>query len=131
MSDKKTWVEMDNGKVREAIDFIAWIRDEKGVTLPVRLSVPNPPIWHGNPDLFKRLSFETIRDRFALLGYVVGHIIRGECSENGGRACYVYAPQAQVPFATIRPAVFVRDPDLVGVLETISGRVVKVGSDGA
>lgn len=107
---RKTWVEMHNGEVLAEIPFVAWV-DHGGVDRELRFdfAAPNPPIHHGDPNLFTRLSFEGIKARFAAWGYAVDHIIRGECGESGARDCYVYAAGQRVPFAVVRPAVFVRE----------------------
>jgi hypothetical protein len=106
---RKTWVEMDNGKVRTDIPFVAWVNTPNGETR-LEFTAPNPPIYHGDPNLFSRLSFETIVERFKEWGFHVSHIVRGECSESGSSGCYVFSGNGQrVPYAVIRPAVFARD----------------------
>lgn len=106
---KKTWVEMSNGARLDAIAFVAWVDRGDGFELRFDFSAPNPPIHEGDANLFSRLSFESIKARFASWGYSVDHIIRGECSESGVRDCYVYAVRSRVPFAVIRPAVFCKE----------------------
>ena len=106
---RKTWVEMSNGKVLDEIPFVAWTMVGKE-EVRFDFTAPNPPIYHGDPNLFSRLSFESIRALLlARFGDHVGHIIQGECNENGARDCYVYRRNSRVPFAVIRPAVFVRE----------------------
>ncbi len=105
---RPTWVEMDNGKRLSVIPFVAWYRASDGTEVRFDFTAANPPCHAGDADLFKRLSFECIKGRFREWGHDVSHIIRGECSENGTRDCYVYTRDSRVPFAVIRPAVFVR-----------------------
>lgn len=106
----KTWVEMSNGQRLDAIPFVAWLRSAAdGSEHRFDFKAPNPAIYAGDANLFSRLSFETIRAHFADWGYPVNHIIRGESSETGCRDCYVYAPGSRIPFAVIRPAVFVKE----------------------
>lgn len=105
----KTWLEMSNGRRLDAIPFVAWFRSTvDGSEHRFDFTVPNPPIHAGDPNLFSRLSFETIRAHFADWGYQISHIIRGESSETSCRDCYVYQDGSRVPFAVIRPAVFAR-----------------------
>jgi hypothetical protein len=108
MSTRKTWVEMSNGEILSDIPFVAWIDAGEARELRCEFTAPNPPMHHGDADLFKRLSFEGIRARFEAWGFPVDYIIRGECSESGVRDCYVYSGGRRVPFAVIRPAVFAR-----------------------
>lgn len=103
---KTTWVEMSNGRRLDVIAFVVWLRAGDGRELRFDFEAPNPPIHEGNANLFSRLSFESIQQRFKVWGYAVNHIIRGECSESGVRDCYVYNRESRVPFAVIRPAVF-------------------------
>jgi hypothetical protein len=104
--ERKTWVEMRDGKILDMIPFTAWVNAGEGRELRFDFEVDNPPFHRGDPNLFIRLSFETIKAYFADRGLRVDHIIRGECAENGVRDCYVYAPNTRVPFAVIRPTVF-------------------------
>lgn len=108
MPTRKTWVEMHNGEILSEIPFVAWVTGD-GREARFEFSAPNPPIHHGDPNLFSRLNFDGIKARFAVWGFSVDHIIRGECSESGVRDCYVYNRENKVPFAVIRPAVFVRE----------------------
>lgn len=109
MANKKTWLEMSNGQRLAAIPFVIWINAGDGRELRFEFEAHNPPIYAGDPNLYSRLSFEAIKARFAAWGYPVDHIIRGECSESGFRDCYVYRAVARVPFAVIRPKVFVHE----------------------
>ena len=104
---RKTWVEMSNGEILSDLPFVAFVSGTEGETR-YDFTAHNPPICHGVSNLFSRLSFESIRDRFAGWGHKVDHIIRGECTESGVRDCYVYKGSSRVPFAVIRPAVFVK-----------------------
>lgn len=99
---------MSNGKVLAAIPFVAWFRASDGSEVRFDFTVPNPAIHHGDSNLFSRLSFESIKGRFREWGHDVSHIIRGECSETGTRDCYVYRRDSRIPFAVIRPALFVK-----------------------
>ncbi len=99
-----TWVEKSNGKVLAYIPFVAWFRDPQGNEVRFDFTAHNPPIYHGDPNLFSRLSFECIKGRFP----ECSHIIRGECTESSVRDCYVYKKDSRIPFAVIRPAVFVK-----------------------
>lgn len=74
----KTWVEMSNGVILDAIPFVAYVR-EGAEEKRFDFTVPNPVNQHGDPDLFHRLSFECIQAKLS----GVDHIIRGECSEGG------------------------------------------------
>lgn len=66
---RKTWVEMDNGKILERIPFVAFMGDAReGREVRHDFSVENHPIYHGNPDLFQRLSYETVCDLFTTWG---------------------------------------------------------------
>jgi hypothetical protein len=105
---KPSWIEMNNGTVLAAIPFVAWFRNDKGEEVRFDFSASNPPIYHGDTNLFSRLSFESIKGRFAEWGLAVDHIIRGETTENSVKDCYVYAPGSKIPFAVVRPAVFVK-----------------------
>lgn len=107
MERRKTWVEMSNGEILSEIPFVAWINQGEGREERFDFTAPNPPRYHGDANLFSRLSFEGIRDRFAARGLKVDHIIRGECREVGVRDCYVFDSTHHVPFAVIRPLVFV------------------------
>lgn len=111
--DRKFWWHMDNGQQRRELEFVAYYRAADGEELTRRFTVANPPFWDGEPDTFRRLSFERVQDIFAAAFNVrVDHIIRGEvleCGNGSVRDCYVYAGSAsRVPIGTIRPAVFVR-----------------------
>lgn len=106
---RKTWLEMSNGQRLAAIPFVAWVNGGDARELRFDFEAPNPPIHEGDPNLFTRLSFESIKARFEAWGYSVGHIIRGECTESGVRDCYVYNRANRVPFAVIRPLAFARD----------------------
>lgn len=105
----KTWVEMHNGEILSEIPFVLWISEGEDRERRHEFKAPNPPIHHGDPNLYSRLSYEWIKDVCKDLGYSIDHIIRGECSESGVRDCYVYRNRDKVPFAVIRPAVFVKD----------------------
>jgi hypothetical protein len=105
---RTTWLEMNNGARRATIPFVAFVNAGDGRELRFDFEASNPPIYAGDENLFSRLSFESIKARFAEWGYAVGHIIRGECSESGVRDCYVYNRDNHVPFAVIRPFVFTR-----------------------
>lgn len=107
-SDKRTWVEMSNGQILADIPFVVWVCDGEGREGRLEFTAPNLPVYHGDPNLYSRLSFECIKARFKAWGFDVSHIIRGECSESGVRDCYVYQNGYKVPFAVIRPAVFAR-----------------------
>ena len=110
MIDKrKTWIEMSNGEILTEIPFVAWATRGEGREVRFDFKAPNPPCYHGDPNLYSRLSFESIKADFEAWGFSVDHIIRGECSESGVRDCYVYNRTSRVPFAVIRPAVFVRE----------------------
>lgn len=104
-----TRVEMNNGKILSAIPFVAWFRDASGKEVRFDFSAANPPIHHGDANLFSRLSFESIASRFNEWGFRVSHIIRGESTETSVRDCLVYLEGSRIPFAVIRPAVFVKD----------------------
>ena len=106
---RKTWVEMHNGEILPEIPFVAWVNGGEGRELRFEFKAANLPCYHGDPDLFARISFEGIVKRFAEWGFRVDNIRRGECSEVGVRDCYVYGVNSKVPFAVIRPKVFVRD----------------------
>jgi hypothetical protein len=105
---RTTWIEMINGGRLAAIPFVAFVNAGKGREFRFDFKAANPPMYAGDPNLFSRLSFETIRGQFATWGFQVGHIIRGECTESGVRDCYVYNRDNHVPFAVIRPLVFTR-----------------------
>jgi len=105
---RKTWVEMSNGEILAEIPFVLWVNAGEGRELRFEFTAPNPPIYHGDSNLFSRLSFETIRDRMKEYGFPVSHIVRGESSESGVRDCYVYNNTNKVPFAVIRPAVWAK-----------------------
>jgi hypothetical protein len=105
---RTTWLEMSNGKRLDAIPFVAFVNAGDGRELRFDFTAPNSPIHAGDANLFSRLSFESIRGQLATWGFHVGHVIRGECSENGVRDCYVYGRDSRVPFAVIRPFVFTR-----------------------
>lgn len=103
-----TWLEMSNGRRLDALPFVAWVDAGTDSEIRFDFEVPNPPIHTGDANLYSRLSFESIKARFAAWGYSISHIIRGECSETGVRDCYVYRTGNRVPFAVVRPAVFAR-----------------------
>ena len=104
---RKTWLEMSNGKRLETIEFVAWIDEGEGRETCHSLHVSNPPIYEGDTNLFSRLGYEGIQDWFKRIGHEVDYIIRGETAENSCRDCYVYDGLRRVPFAVIRPRVFV------------------------
>lgn len=106
---RKTWLEMRNGERLATIHFCVWVNAGEGREMRHRFGVNNPPCHEGDANLFTRLSFELIKERFAEWGYKVGHIIRGETSEVSVRDCYVYDGTHKVPIAVIRPEVFVKD----------------------
>lgn len=104
-----TWVEKHNGVRLDTIHFVAFVNAGPGREVRHRFGVANPPAYEGHPDLFERLSFEVIREQFAEWGYPrVKYVIRGESGETWVRDSYVYDGTHRVPFATIRPEVFVR-----------------------
>jgi hypothetical protein len=103
----QTWVEMCNGERLSTIKFVVWIDNGEGKEGRLEIRVGNPPCYEGNSNLFERLSFELIKERFAEWGFEVDHIIRGECDEVSVRDCYVYDSR-KVPFAVIRPEIFAR-----------------------
>lgn len=95
-------------EILEHIVFVIWISGFNHREQRHEFKAPNPPMYHGNPDLFQRLSFDYIKTCFEDLGYAIDHIIRGESTENSVRDCYVYRGRDHVPFAIIRPLVFER-----------------------
>lgn len=108
-TEKKFWWHMDNGQQRRTLDFTIHLHVVAGGKEQVHTyTASNPPIYDSDPNTFSRLSFEGIKSLFERkFAMEVGHIIRGEVSENGGvRDCYVFAPGRRVPFAVIRPSVF-------------------------
>lgn len=103
------WWQKQNGKIARQIDFTAYWIGGSGVQHTMVFPVESPAAYDNDPNLFSRLSFENVKDMFDKCGIPVSHIIRGEITGSGGvRDCYVYAKDAKVPFAVIRPTVFCR-----------------------
>lgn len=103
---RKTHLEMHNGVILTDIPFIAYV-NRGGRETWFEFTVPNPPIHHGDPNLFSRLSFESIKEQFAKRGFTIHNIISGQCNESGYNYCYVFNhSKSHVPFATIRPSKF-------------------------